>query len=111
EFGSIGIAQSREVAARLTLEQQLVQAQKMEAIGRLAGGVSHDFNNLLTTISGFGELALLRLPTIHPVREYVEEIIQAGDRAAALTRQLLAFSRRQAAEPRVLDLNSVVADT
>jgi signal transduction histidine kinase/CheY-like chemotaxis protein len=111
EYAALGIVQSEELAKRTTLEQQLLQSHKMEAIGRLAGGVAHDFNNLLTTISGFGELALLRLPSTHPVREYVDEIVQAGDRAAALTRQLLAVSRRQPVEPRVLDLNAVVTET
>src|SRR5207253_7417289 len=64
EYGALGITQSRESAARATLEQQLIQSHKMEAIGRLAEGVAHDFNNLLTTIGGFGELALLRLPAL-----------------------------------------------
>jgi len=111
EHAALGIVQSLEIAARVVLEEQLIRSHKMEAIGRLAGGVAHDFNNLLTTISGFGELALLRLPPRHPVREYVDQIVQAGERASALTRQLLSVSRRQPVELRVLDLNAVVLDT
>ena len=91
-------------------EQQLVQVQKMEAIGRLAGGVAHDFNNLLTAIRGNAELLLADLPPDSQAREDVEEIRRASDRAAALTRQLLAFSRRQMLQPRLLDLNQSVRE-
>jgi two-component system cell cycle sensor histidine kinase/response regulator CckA len=91
-------------------EQQLLQVQKMEAVGRLAGGVAHDFNNLLTAIRGNAELLLADIPPDSQSREDVEEIRRAADRAAALTRQLLAFSRRQVLQPRMLDLNASVAE-
>jgi PAS domain S-box-containing protein len=92
------------------LEQQLNQAQKMEAIGRLAGGIAHDFNNLLTVILGSAELLLLDSPDDHTSRQDAEQIRQAAKRAAALTHQLLAFSRQQVLEPRLLDLNMVVTN-
>jgi len=91
-------------------EQQLLQVQKMEAVGRLAGGVAHDFNNLLTAIRGNAELLLADLPAASQSREDVEEIRRAADRATALTRQLLAFSRRQVLQPRLLDLNQSVLE-
>jgi hypothetical protein len=90
------------------LRAQLTQAQKMESIGRLAGGVAHDFNNLLTVINGYSQLALNALNTGDPLRRQLEEILKAGGRASELTRQLLAFSRKQLMQPRRLDLNRVV---
>ncbi len=101
---------SRDVTGRKMLEQQLLQAQKMEAIGQLAGGVAHDFNNLLTVINGYSHLILERLDPESPYRSPIVEIQKAGGRAASLTRQLLAFSRRQILAPQTIDLNAVVSD-
>ncbi|HEX2780266.1 MAG TPA: PAS domain-containing protein, partial [Gemmatimonadaceae bacterium] len=98
-----------DTTERRQLESQLQQAQKMEAVGQLAGGVAHDFNNLLTAIKSFSELLALDLPMESPLRSDVGEISAAADRAAALTRQLLAFSRRQLMQPVVLDPNDVVS--
>ena len=96
--------------AQARLEQQLRQAQKMESIGRLAGGIAHDFNNLLGVIIGYSEIALMTMPGDDSLREKLQEIMKAGERAADLTRQLLAFSRKQVIEPTVFDLNSATAD-
>jgi PAS domain S-box-containing protein len=92
------------------LEEQFLQSQKLEAVGRLAGGIAHDFNNLLTAILGYSQLSLRRLPDKDPVRRNLEEIQKASDRAASLTRQLLAFSRKQLMQPIVLNLNAVIKD-
>lgn len=100
-----------DITERKQLEDQLRQALKMEAVGRLAGGIAHDFNNLLMVIKGHSELILNRLPHEEPIRKNAEEIDKATERAASLTRQLLAFSRMQVLQPKVLDLNAIVADT
>jgi PAS domain S-box-containing protein len=98
----------RDIRARRELEDQLRHAQKMEAIGRLAGGVAHDFNNLLTVINGYADVLLDQVPTTAPEHADLSMIREAGDRAAALTAQLLAFSRRTIIAPTALNLNSVV---
>jgi nitrogen-specific signal transduction histidine kinase len=100
-----------DVSGRRLLQEQLLQSQKMESIGRLAGGVAHDFNNLLTAIMGYTEMLRQDLPPDHPGQTFVDEVSKAGGRATALTTQLLAFARRQVIEPRVIDLNAVVSDT
>lgn len=105
------VAVKRDVTERLQLEDQLRQAQKLESIGRLAGGVAHDFNNLLTVINGYGGFLLKGLKAGDPLRPYANEIIVAGERAASLTKQLLAFSRKQVIEPRVLDLNITILES
>ncbi len=99
----------RAEEVRQELEAQLRQSQKMEAVGRLAGGVAHDFNNLLTVIRGRSDLLLLQLQPDAPLRRHVELLRQTADRAATLTQQLLAFSRKQMLQPKILDLNLVVA--
>src|SRR5450755_3398326 len=102
------IAIKQDVSEKRDLEIQLHQAQKMEAVGTLAGGVAHDFNNLLTVINGYSEILISRLGPDDPMQELLVEIHRAGERAVTLTRQLLAFSRQQILEPKVLDLNAVV---
>ena len=106
--GMQGIA--RDVTERKQLEAQFRQAQKMEAVGRLAGGVAHDFNNLLMVVRGYSEMSLARLGPHESLRSNLEEIQKAADRAASLTQQILAFSRQQVFQPKVLDLNTVVTD-
>jgi len=100
----------RDITRARHLEDQLRQAQKMEAVGRLAAGIAHDFNNLLLVIHGYTELQLDSMSADDPGRKGMEEVKHAADRAAALTRQLLAFSRKQVLEPKVLDLNAIVTD-
>ncbi len=100
---------AEDVRERRYLEEQLRQAQKMEAVGRLAGGIAHDFNNLLTVVTGYNDLLLANFKVADGMRGYLEEIKRAAERATELTRQLLAFSRKQVLAPQVLDLNTVVA--
>ncbi|MHB8754854.1 MAG: PAS domain S-box protein [Candidatus Acidiferrales bacterium] len=104
------ISMALDITDRKQLEAQLRQAQKMEAVGRLAGGIAHDFNNLLMVIQGYTELLLDRLGNEHPLRRNAEQIHDASQRAASLTRQLLAFSRKQMLAPQVLNIRSVVSD-
>jgi nitrogen-specific signal transduction histidine kinase/ActR/RegA family two-component response regulator len=99
-----------DISERRAMELQLRQGQKMEAIGRLAGGVAHDFNNLLGVISGYGELVSEQIDPESELRKSVEQIRKAANRASALTRQLLAFSRQQVLETKVLDINVIVED-
>jgi len=101
---------AEDVTERRALEEQLRQSQKMEAVGRLAGGVAHDFNNLLTVIRGYSELMLSQLGPGQPLQAEIEEVRKAADRAALLTQQLLAFSRKQVLAPKILDLNAVVTN-
>ncbi len=101
----------QDVTERKRLEEQFQQAQKLESVGRLAGGIAHDFNNLLTVINGYGDLLAKELTPPDPLHGHVVEIRNAGEKAARLTRQLLAVSRRQVIESKVLDLNAVIADT
>jgi len=112
-----GVGMIEDVTARKAaeeekqvLEVQLLQAQKMEAIGKLAGGVAHDFNNLLTVIVGYSEMVLAGLPKGDPTGPLIQEVRQAGERATSLTRQLLAFSRKTVLAPKVLDVNELVAN-
>jgi PAS domain S-box-containing protein len=117
-LGGVAVARVwsfRDITPRLRAEralrdrdEQLRQAQKMEAVGLLAGGIAHDFNNLLTAIAGYSGLLLEEMPPDHPLRDDVVEIQKAGESASSLTRQLLAFSRRQILKPQILDLNAVV---
>jgi PAS domain S-box-containing protein len=104
------ISVGRDVTERRRLEAQFQQSQKMESIGRLAGGVAHDFNNLLTVMTGYGEIARENLSPADPAREDLGELLKAAERATILTRQLLAFARKQAIEPRVLNLNDLIVD-
>ncbi len=102
---------AEDVTQRRVLERQLHMAQKMEAVGRLSGGIAHDFNNLLGVIIGYSQVLKRALGSGSPLHEHAEEVEKAGQRAASLTRQLLAFSRQQVLEPTVLDINTLVSDT
>ena len=104
-----GLVHSQQITERKQLEEQLHQSQKLEAVGSLAGGVAHDFNNLLTVISGYTSMMLSRMPADDPNRVGLGEIALASDRAAGLTQQLLAFSRRQVLHPHAVDVNEVVS--
>ncbi|HOJ42895.1 MAG TPA: PAS domain S-box protein, partial [Syntrophorhabdaceae bacterium] len=110
-----GIAVIRDITERKKaeeekkrLEMQFLQAQKLESIGRLAGGVAHDFNNILSVIIGYGEIIFNKLEQSDPIRDYVKQIVDAGKRAAGLTNQLLAFSRKQILKPKLIDLNDLI---
>lgn len=105
----IGVLQ--DISERKLLEDQLRQAQKMEAIGQLAGGVAHDFNNLLTVINGYSELTFTKIDETSPFYNYIKQIRRASERAGSLTQQLLAFSRRQILHPKVLNLNDLVQES
>jgi two-component system cell cycle sensor histidine kinase/response regulator CckA len=105
------IAIFKDITERKVLEKQLRQAQKMEAIGQLTGGIAHDFNNLLSVILGYSEALEVQLPENDALQKKCRQIKKAGQSAASLTRQLLAFSRQQVLEPKVMDLNAVVLDT
>ena len=98
----------RDITERKQAQEHLSQAQKMETVGRLAGGVAHDFNNLLTAIMGYSQLSLQQAPPESPMSSHLQEVQKAAERAANLTGQLLAFSRRQVIEPKVIDLNDLV---
>ena len=102
---------NRDITERKQLEQQLQMAQKVEAIGRLSGGIAHDFNNILGVIIGYTEALQKRMPPENAFRDAIDEVQRAAKRAASLTQQLLAFSRNQVLEPKILDLNAVIRDT
>jgi len=104
------VAVKRDITDELSLQEQYYQAQKMESLGRLTGGVAHDFNNLLTAINGFAELLKMQISANDPLLPMVENILRSGNRATALVRQLLAFSRKQDIKPQLLDLNQAVTD-
>lgn len=110
-FFAIDLSETKKAEEALRKsEEQLIQSQKLESVGRLAGGIAHDFNNMLTAINGYSELTLRRMHPGDPLRHNIEEIRKAGERSAELTNQLLAFSRKQIMQPRILELNQAVAD-
>jgi signal transduction histidine kinase len=100
----------RDITEQARLEEQLRQTQKMEAIGRLAGGVAHDFNNLLQAVNIYSQMIVERPATLEKIREWASQISRAGERAASLTRQLLAFGRQQILEPKVFNINERISD-
>jgi two-component system cell cycle sensor histidine kinase/response regulator CckA len=106
--GAVRVVAVRDMTARRQLEEQLREAQKMEALGRLAGGVAHDFNNLLAVILGATELALLELPDDHPSRVELRDVVHTAERAADLTRQLLAFGRKSVMQPKIVDVSEIL---
>ena len=101
---------NRDITERRDLERQLVLSQRLEAVGKLSGGIAHDFNNLLGVIIGYSEALQENIPSGDPLRDAIDEIRKAGERAATLTQQLLAFSRKQVLEPKILDVNTIIAD-
>jgi len=112
KFGKINAFEGilRDVTEKINLQKQLFQAQKMESIGLLAGGIAHDFNNILTAINGYSEMILLKMEETNPFYKYVSNIIKTGKRASSLIKQLLAFSRKQVIELKVVDINFVIND-
>jgi two-component system cell cycle sensor histidine kinase/response regulator CckA len=104
-------AVQRNVTTEKSLEQQLSQAQKMEAVGQLAGGIAHDFNNYLTVINGYAELLMNKFDQSNPLSVYVKDILKSGEKAQNLTRQLLAFSRKQVMMPKIITINQTIIDT
>ena len=107
-IGTLGV--TRDISERKHLEKQLVQAQRLEAVARLAGGVAHDFNNFLMAIMGYSEVISINLPTDDPLQQYARDIMSAAEQTSSVTRQLLAFSRRQLFQPQILDLNHSVQE-
>ena len=100
----------RDITQQKRLQEDFLSAQKMEAVGLLAAGIAHDFNNLMTVVTGYSSLALNQLGKKEPLYTEIQEINKAGERAASLTRQLLAFSRKQVMQPKLINLNDIVAE-
>ena len=105
------VAVKRDITEHLRLEGQFHQSQRMESVGRLAGGVAHDYNNILSVIMGYAELVLDKLDAGNPLHSHVQEILKAAERSGDITRQLLAFARKQTIAPKILDLNATVENT